>query len=141
MNHPRRTTLCASILTLIGVLAFGVVTVDATTPPTVPPGSEPAADLGLDETELVEVAESCDAVDYLADDGHSIVFDGIMGTDNAGLLAMTCVVAETQPDWVFDVIAATNSQWGLVRSETDDYVVLNAYHPDNGSFVVIHEAS
>jgi hypothetical protein len=135
------STLRASIAALIGVLALGAGNAEATSPPSVPPGSEPPIELDFDETELVEVAQDCNAVDHLADNGHSIVFDGIMGTDNAGLLALTCVVTSTQPDWVIDVISSTTSQWGLVRSETDGYVVLNAYHPDNGSFVVIYEAS
>ena len=91
-----------------------------------------------DQTVLDQAAKYCSADEYVEDDGHSIVFDDD-DTDPALVAAVVCVLGLTQPAWVIDVVANTTSQWGLVRTETDGYTILNSYHPDDGMFLVIYD--
>lgn len=96
---------------------------------------------GWDDTEISENAPLCGYEDYVTDDGHSLTFDGIMETDSAGITAATCALILLLPNFMSGVVSHTNSQWGLVRTEVNDYTVLNAYHPDNGMFLVIYETA
>lgn len=123
-----RSAILSAVLASAAAVATGMSASAST------PGDEWSQ---FDDTELVQIAKGC-AIDvsFVKDNGHSIVFDS--GSDG-DFLSAACVL-DSFPEWLSDVIASTTSLWGLVRNEVDGYVVLNSYHPDNGMFLVIHEA-
>lgn len=97
-------------------------------------------------SELEKVAEACDVVGLLEDEGKSITFD-TLGKDESGIergdiFDVGCVTNRLDaPNYVTTHIDSTRALDGQQSDEWDDYEARWSYHPDSGLDLTIIDRS